>query len=163
MERAYLRFTGAIIVTLLLAFVLSIVPIKEEWVLWRPEWMALTLIHWALYMPKKSSLILAWFVGLLVDALQGSILGQHAFGFALVVLMTFRIRPHILVDSFSHQLFVLFIVLGTYLHVNLWILGITGNSPAGWGYWLTVASSIIIWPIYNYFLCLFHGKKKSFS
>ena len=163
MESVSLRFTGAIIVSLIIAFALSILPLREEWILFRPEWIALTLVHWALYLPKKSSLALAWFVGLLVDAIHGSILGQHAFGFAIVMLMTLRIRYRILVDSYFHQLFTLFVVLGTYLLINLWILGVTGNSPDGWGYWLTVATSMVIWPFYNSFLQIFHAKKKPFQ
>ncbi len=162
MESVSLRFTGAIILSLVIAFALSILPLREAWVLLRPEWLALTLVHWALYTPKKSSLLIAWFIGLLVDAVHGSILGQHAFGFAIIMLMTLRIRSRILIDSFLHQMFLLFVVLGTYLLINLWILGVTGNSPSGWGYWLTVGSSMIIWPFYNYFLKLFHSKKKPF-
>jgi len=162
MEHVSLRFTGAIILSLIIAFALSILPLREAWILWRPEWIALTLIHWGLFAPKKSSLLLAWFLGLIIDATHGSTLGQHAFGFTIVMFMTLRIRPRILVDRFLHQIFLLFLALVTYLLVNLWILGFTGNSPDGWGYWLTVASSIIIWPIYNYALRIFHAKKKPF-
>jgi len=162
MESVSLRFTGAIILSLIIAFALSILPLREAWILLRPEWIALTLVHWALYLPKKSSLFLAWFLGLLVDAMHGSILGQHALGFSIVMLMTLRIRSRILVDSFFHQIFILFLVLGTYLLINLWILGVTGHSPGGWGYWFTVITSLIIWPFYNYFLKMFHEKKKSF-
>jgi len=162
MEKVSLRFTGAIILSLIVAFALSIIPLRESWILWRPEWIALTFFHWGLYKPKKTSLLLAWFIGLIIDATQGSTLGQHAFGFTIVMFMTLRVRPRMLVDSYLHQIFWLFVILVTYLLVNLWILGFTGNSPAGWGYWLTVISSMIIWPFYNYALRFFHSKKKPF-
>jgi len=162
MENISLRFTGAIILSLIVAFALSLLPLREDWGLLRPEWIALTLVHWALYVPKKASLLMAWFAGLFVDSIHGSILGQHAFGFIILTLMTLRIRPRIVVDSFLHQMFVLFLVLGTYLLVNLWILGFTGNSPEGWGYWFTVLTSMAAWPLYNYFLKIFHAKKKPF-
>lgn len=162
MESITLRFKGAIILSLVVAFALSLLPLREAWVLWRPEWVALALIHWGLFLPKKASLLLAWFAGLLVDAIHGSIMGQHAFGFVIVMLMTLRMRPRLLVDSFFHQMFILFLVLGTYLLVNLWILGVTGNSPSGWGYWSTVLTSMIIWPFYTWFMRVFHAKKKPF-
>ncbi len=164
MESIQPKFTGAVILSFVIAFALTILPIRAELSLWRPEWLALTLVHWALVTPKKSSFVLAWVLGLFVDTIHGSILGQHALGFTIVLFMTMRMRPRILVDSLFQQVFIIFIVLGTYLLINLWILGFTGNSPiSGWGYWLTMASSIIIWPLYHYFLQIFHAKKKPFG
>lgn len=163
MDEVTPRFTGAIIVSLIVAFTLSILPLSGEWVLYRPEWVALTLIHWGLVAPNKSSLIIAWFAGLIVDAVYGSIIGQHAFGFTIVLFLILRMRSRLMLDSFVQQLFLLSFTLGTYLLINLWILGITGNSPQGWGYWITVVTSILVWPIYHYFLRVFHSKLKPYE
>jgi len=163
MENIVLRFTGAMLISFLIALALTMLPLAEEWKLWRPEWIPMTLIHWGLLMPKKSSLILAWFLGLLVDALYGSILGQHAFGYTLIVFMTLRLRPRILTDSFLHQLFLLILVLGTYLLINLWILGISGNTPEPWVYWTPVLSSVLVWPFYHYFLTRAFTMLKSYD
>jgi len=163
MDEVLPRFTGAIVLSLVIAFALTILPLSAEWVVFRPEWIALTFIHWGLVSPNKSSLLLAWFMGLMVDSLYGSIIGQHALGFTIVLFMTLRMRSRILLDSFFQQLFLLALVLGTYLLINLWILGITGNSPAGWSYWFTVLTSIVVWPIYHYFLRMFHSRKKPFE
>ena len=163
MEEVNTRFTGAVILSLVLAFALTILPIRDEWILYKPEWIALTFIHWGLVSPKNTSILLAWFVGLLVDSLYGSILGQHALGFTIVMFLTLRMRSRVMLDSFVQQIFLLFLVLGTYLLINLWILGFTGNSPAGWGYWTTVLTSLIIWPFYHYFLRIFHAVRRPFE
>ncbi len=163
MDNVSPRFPGAVVLSLIVAFALTILPIPENWIIWRPEWIALTLIHWGLVSPKNASLVLAWFAGLLLDAMHGSILGQHALGFSIVLFMTLRMRPRILVDGFFQQIFLLFVVLGTYLLINLWILGITGNSPSGWGYWLTVLSSLLVWPLYHYYMQVYHARKKPFE
>ena len=163
MEEVTPRFTGAILVSLIIAFVLTILPLSQQWVAYRPEWIALTLIHWGLVSPSKSSLLLAWFLGLMIDALYGSIIGQHTLGLTIVLFLTLRMRSRLLLDSIFQQLFLLCLVLGTYLLINLWILGITGNSPSGWNYWLTVGTSLIIWPLYHYFLSIFHSTKKPFE
>ncbi len=163
MNEVSIRFTGAMMLSLLVAFVLTILPIPEKWSLWRPEWLALTLMHWGLLAPKKSSLLLAWFLGLLLDVIQGTVLGQHAFGLMLVLFITLRMRPRILKDSLFQQLFLLFISLGSYLLINLWILGITGNTPPGWSYWLTVISSLLVWPLYHYYMHIYHARKKPFE
>jgi len=163
MEEVLPRFNGAIILSLVIAFALTVLPIRAEWVMFRPEWLALTFIHWGLVSPNKSSLLLAWFVGLMVDSLYGSIIGQHALGYTIVLFMTLHMRSRILLDSILQQLFLVFLVMGTYLLINLWILGITGNSPKGWSYWLTVLSSLIAWPLYHYCLRVFHSSRKSFE
>ena len=163
MENISLRFPGAVLLSLIIAFALTIIPVRESWLLWRSEWLALTFVHWGLASPKNSSLLLAWFVGLLVDAIHGSILGQHALGYSIVLFMTLRMRPRILIDGFFQQIFLLLLVLGTYLLINLWILGVTGNSPPGWGYWTTVLSSLLIWPLYHYYMQVYHAKKKPFE
>ncbi len=162
MEEINPRFTGAIILSIVIAFALTILPLREQWVLFRPEWLALTFIHWGLVSPSKSSLVFAWFVGLLIDSVYGTIMGQHALGFTIVLFLTLRMRSRLLMDSYFQQVFLLFLVLGTYLLINLWILGITGNTPAGWGYWYTVFSSLLIWPLYHYYMRLYHAQKKSF-
>ena len=163
MDEVTPRFTGAIILSLVFAFALTILPFRAELVIYRPEWIALTFIHWGLVSPNKSSLLLAWFVGLLIDALYGSIIGQHALGYTIVLFLTLRMRSRLLLDSIFHQIFLIFLVLGTYLLINLWILGITGNYPKGWSYWLTVLTSLVIWPLYHYFLKIFHLNRKPFE
>jgi len=100
METISLRFTGAIMASCLLGFALTIMPLPEQWANWRPEWLALTLIHWGLLLPRKISLIFAWVVGLLVDAVYGSILGLHAFGFTLVLFMVLRMGPRLWLTVF---------------------------------------------------------------
>jgi len=163
MKDVSIRFTGAVILSFLVAFILTLIPLPEEWSLWRPEWLALTLVHWGLVSPKKSSLVLAWFIGLFLDVITDSVLGQHAFGLLLVLFITLRMRPRILKDSLFQQLFLLFLSLGSYLLINLWIMGITGNTPSGWGYWLTVITSLMVWPLYHYYMHIYHAKKKPFE
>jgi len=119
MDEVIPRFTGAMILTIIIAFALTMLPLRSEFVLFRPEWIALTLIHWGLVAPSRSSLLIAWFVGLMVDALYGSIIGQHALGYTIVIFMTLRMRSRLLLDSLFQQIFLISIVLGTYLLINL--------------------------------------------
>ena len=152
MESFVLRFRGAILASMLFAFALTLIPLPDGLLTWRPEWVALTLVHWVLMLPRKSSIALAWCAGLLLDALYGSSLGQHALGLSVVVFITMRLRLRINVFTLSHQLTVLLVALGVYLLINLWVLGFTGNSPTAWLYWLSLAGSLIIWPFYHWLL-----------
>lgn len=152
MESYIPKFRGAIFLSLLFALVLTLLPIPETLLKWRPEWVALTLIHWALVLPKKVGIVIAWFTGLLLDALYGSSLGQHALGLTIIVFITLRLRLRVNPLTLTHQWTVLLIALGSYLLINLWVLGFTGNSPSAWPYWLSLGGSIIIWPVYHWVL-----------
>ncbi|MCK5895704.1 MAG: rod shape-determining protein MreD [Cocleimonas sp.] len=157
------RFTGAVLVTIVLAFLLLLLPLPELWMLWRPEWIALTFIYWSLKLPKKISLVVAWIAGLFVDVFYGSILGQHALGLVIVVFMSLRLMPRLSVTILWHQIILVFLVLGTYLLVNLWIMAATGSNPATWQYWLPLLSSLIIWPLYSWVMSFFHIERSRFD
>ena len=52
------RFPGAVLLTLVLAFLLTLIPLPEQYEVWRPEWFVLTFVHWALVIREKTSLVL---------------------------------------------------------------------------------------------------------
>jgi rod shape-determining protein MreD len=70
----------AVLMSFLFALCLSILPIPL-WMnhLW-PFWPVLMLIFWAAYLPKVVSPWLVWFIGLLDDVMQGSLLGRTCSG-----------------------------------------------------------------------------------
>jgi rod shape-determining protein MreD len=157
------RFTGAITVSIVLAFLLLLVPVPESWILWRPEWLVLTFIYWCLKFSYKMSIVLAWIAGLFIDVFYGSILGQHALTLVIVVFMSLRLMPRLSTHILWHQLILVFLVLGSYLLINLWIMAATGSNPATWQYWLPLLSSLMIWPLYRWVLSFFHLERNRFE
>lgn len=157
------RFTGAITVSIVLAFLLLLVPLPESWILWRPEWIVLTFIYWSLKFSYKTSIVVAWIAGLFIDVFYGSILGQHALTLVIVVFMSLRLMPRLSTTILWHQLILVFLVLGSYLLINLWIMAATGSNPATWEYWLPLLSSLIIWPTYRWVLSFFHHERNRFE
>lgn len=159
-NKVFLRFPGAIIVSMVIAILLTLLPLPEVLAVWRPDWILLTLVFWAIIMPKRIPLFLAWFTGLLIDSLYGTILGQHALGFTLVLYFSIRFSDRINPQIIWQQVFMIVIILGLYLVINLWILGVTGKSPNSLNYWLTLFSSIIIWPLWYKVLGFFVVARK---
>ncbi len=156
------RFFGAVLLTLIIATILSIIPLGEYVSFWRPEWIALTLVHWALVIRDRVSLLLVFSVGLVVDALYGSLLGQHALGYVLVTYLAVRLSLRMTPEAFLQQVALLLAILGLYMLVNLWIQRVTGDGgQAGGLYWASLLSSIIIWPVYHSVLGYFHIQRKS--
>ena len=156
MESLTLRYPATILLSMLVALILSILHLPEFLQFWRPEWLALLIIHWGMLFPKKIGFLSVWIAGLLVDTLLGNLLGQHALGYVIVLFLTIRMSERITPKTFLQQFFLVFIVLGTYLLVNLWVLGISNNKPSDWSYWFTLISSVLIWPFLHGLLNRFH-------
>lgn len=157
-----LRFPGAMLLTLILAMILAIIPLGDSLSAWRPEWIALTLVHWALIIRDRTSLLIVFVIGLVVDALYGSLLGQHALGYVLVTYLAVRLSLRMTPEAFIQQLALLFVIMGVYMLITFWIQGVTGGKvPMGWLYWASLLSSIVIWPVYHSLLGYFHVQRKA--
>jgi rod shape-determining protein MreD len=154
------RFPGAVLVTLIIAMLLTLIPLGDYWSLWRPEWIALTLVHWALIIQDRLSLSLAFATGLIIDTLYGSILGQHALGFIVVAYVAVRLSFRMSPEAFLQQIALLMVSVGLYMLINLWIQGFTGNRLGGLVYWQPLLSSIVVWPIYHALLGYFYIQRK---
>ena len=69
--------------TLFIALALNLVNLPG-WVNWlRPNWILLVIAFWTLSANKRFSILLIWGIGIILDALNGTLLGEHAL--ALVV------------------------------------------------------------------------------
>lgn len=161
MEQYILRFPGAMILSVFLALILTLIPLPASLDSWRPEWFALVIIHWGIMTPRQSSYLLAWCSGLLLDIIYGTALGQQALGLVIVNFITLRLSARMTPKALTQQVSLIFFALGTYLLINLWLLGTMNNKPP-WSYWLPLISSIIIWPAFSLIMHLFYKNKKEF-
>ena len=73
MESLTLRFPGVILLSMLVALILAIIHLPESIQFWRPEWLALLIIHWGMLFPKKISFLTVWIAGLPMDTLLGNL------------------------------------------------------------------------------------------
>lgn len=161
MDSLTLRFPGAIILSMVIMLILTIIPLPETLQSWRPEWVALTIVHWGILFPKKNLYLLVWLTGLLIDTLLGNTLGQHALGFIIVLFITIRMSERITPKTLLQHFFLVFIAIGTYLLINLWILGITDEKPNNWSYWHPLFSSLLISPLLHALLNRLHIVNRS--
>ena len=70
--------TRSVVFSIIVALMLAIAPLPAWAEPFRPDWVALTLIYWAMMMPRTWSVGTAWIIGIVIDVAQGTILGQHA-------------------------------------------------------------------------------------
>jgi len=139
--------SGVILLTLLIAFILTIVPLPDGIAAYRPEWVALALLYWAVALPFRVGIGIAWLCGLFLDILKGSLLGQHAL--ALSIIVWIMLRLHLRLRMFPHwqQAIVVLVLLGIYQFMLLWVYGMTGKPDSGLTYWLPTLSGTALWPV----------------
>ena len=136
-----------VIVTIILAIMLTVMPLPGWAEPFRPDWVALTLIYWAMMMPRTWSVGSAWMVGIVVDVAQGTILGQHALALCFVVFVT--VRFHLLMRVFPMQQLTatVFALLALYQFILFWINGVAGIEVALVNYWGPVITGTLFWPV----------------
>jgi rod shape-determining protein MreD len=135
-----------IFASLVAALVLVAIPLPDWAVPWRPAWATLVLIHWCLAAPQTVGMGVAWTVGLLTDALTGTLLGQHALGMTLVADLVLRSQQRLRVFPLWHQAVVVFLLVSMHQSVSLWVNGIQGMPTRGDLVWLPALVSGVLWP-----------------
>lgn len=138
--------------TLVLALMLTIVPLPAWAMPLRPEWAAIVLIYWVMALPHRVGVGVGWVYGLLLDVLKGALLGQHALGLALVAYLVQHLHQRVRVFPLWQQAISIGLILFPYLLIGLWIRGIIGRPPGTWWYWAPLFTSILVWPLAFVFL-----------
>src|SRR5215468_77034 len=75
---------------LLIAVVLTVVPLPVWFDVLRPGFVVLTVIFYSVNLPRTGGIALGFFAGLMLDVFQGPILGQHALALSLVTYVAVR-------------------------------------------------------------------------
>ena len=135
-----------VIVTIILAIMLTVMPLPDWADPFRPDWVALTLVYWAMMLPRTWSSGSAWIVGIVLDVAQGTILGQHALALCFIIFIT--VRFHLLMRVFPMQQLTatVFAILTLYQFILFWINGVAGIDVPLVDYWGPVITGTILWP-----------------
>ncbi len=141
-----------VIITIIVALMLSVAPLPDWFEAFRPDWLALTLIYWAMMLPRSWSVGSAWLAGLVLDVAQGTLLGQHALALCVVVFVTVRLHLLMRVFPMSQQSATVFSLLALYQFILFWINGVAGLQVPTISYWAPVISGAIIWPVISMLL-----------
>lgn len=73
----------AIVVSILVAMLFSVMPVAEPLLLWRPDWVLLVVVFWVMHAPSYIGIWMALIIGLLLDVLLATPLAFH--GTAILV------------------------------------------------------------------------------
>ncbi len=143
MNKSNFRVAG---LTLIVAFMLNVMPLPDWAREFRPDWVTLVMIYWAMALPARIGVTIAWLSGLLLDVSHGAILGQHALGLVLVSYIVHIQHQRIRVASLVQQAIVIFFLLLLKQLIVLWVSGIVGRAPGTWLYFMPSFIGALLWP-----------------
>lgn len=127
------------------ALVLSIVPLPEGVAAFRPDWMAVVLLYWALIEPRRYGLLSAFWLGIVVDTLSGSLLGQHSLALLIIVYLSQRLYLRIRAFPASQVATIVIALLAVYELVLLVIDGFAGRQVPFVERWGPVLTGGALW------------------
>lgn len=136
-----------VLCTSAIALLLTIVPLPQLLNFGRPDWLLLLVIYWSLNAPMLAGLTYAWICGLILDALIGTLVGQHALAFVVIATAAQHFQLRIRVFPVLHQAFVVLMLVSLYHFLLFWIDGIVGTAIASWIRWLPAMIGALLWPV----------------
>ncbi len=136
-----------VILTFLVAYLLAIVPFPDWAMNYRPQWVVMVLIYWGMALPYRVGIGFAWVAGLLMDIMEGSMLGLNALAFAIIAYITLSLHQRLRMFSSVQQSSVVLALIGLHLMMTHW-MKIAADQAVNTNllFLLGALSSAFIWP-----------------
>jgi rod shape-determining protein MreD len=132
--------------TLLVSLALTCVPLPDVLHAVRPPWVTMVVIYWAMMWPRLCGIGTAFVAGLLLDVLQGSLLGQHALALSLVCYLTLKLHLQIRIFPLWQLTVTVFALLLIDAFIVFWVDGIASFPTHGIGRWTQLLAGAVVWP-----------------
>jgi len=136
-----------IALTLLVALILQLIELPYALAVLRPLFVPMVLVYWVMVVPQPMGLLTGWLVGLLLDVLLGSVLGQHALGLTVMVFVTLQVRGILSLYPVWQEALALTPIWLLYTFLMFWIDGATGHRADPLLLWLPLLTTGPSWPL----------------
>jgi rod shape-determining protein MreD len=135
-----------ILLSFVLAFILTSIPLPAWIEPFHPNGLCLVLIYWCMTLPQRVGVGTAWLLGLLLDVSRGTLLGQHALALVVVAFLTLKTHRRLrLFPLWQQSLSVLVLLLINQILV-FWVDGISGYPPPNLWYLAPAVGGMLLWP-----------------
>ncbi|MDD2914251.1 MAG: rod shape-determining protein MreD [Gallionella sp.] len=136
--------TTFIVISVLVALFLNGLPWEGIWLMLRPDFVAVVMLHWCTHKPWRVGIGLSWAVGILADVADASLFGQHALAYTLLafggVILHHRLKMFDLRQQ-TTQVFVIFVLTYAVYALVHWQV----NGYVVWTYFLGCVTSTLLW------------------
>lgn len=129
-----------------IAILLNIAPVPE-WMQWaRPEWVALVLIYWVIALPQRIGVVTAWLIGIMLDSLEGAVLGQNAMSLSVVAYLAIILYQRLRMYAVWQQAMVVCILILAHQLIGQWVQNFTRIGADTYLFLLPALASALLWP-----------------
>ncbi len=133
--------------SLVAAVLLNLLPFDEVISVLRPDFVALTLLYWNIHQPQQTSMSTAFTIGLIMDVIDTSIMGQHALAYCLIAFFALILHRRLRMFNALRQIpAVLWILL--LAQTAIFLTGIlAGTYFPGWHLFFASTTGAVCWPL----------------
>ena len=136
---------GAMLLTALIALIITVLPLPTYLALVRPMFLVLTVLYWSIASPRAGGIALGFFSGLLLDVFQSPVLGEHALALTCITYVAVREHQKIRSKPAFQQSLIVFAVLVAYETLLFGIDGWTHHPITNPLRWVHTLSGAILW------------------
>ena len=119
-----------------------------------PDFVALVLVFWCIRQPRLVGLGVGWALGLITDAGNGVLLGQHALSYSIVAFLAIWLSRRVLWFGAGLQALHVGLILLVAQGVALLVRLAAGNDFPGWPIVVGPLAGALLWPLVSWLLLL---------
>ena len=132
--------------SLAIALLLQLMPLPQALLPLKPYWVALVLIYWAIEVPGRVGLGLAFLIGLVSDVVVGELLGEQALRLVVLTFIVLRFRARLRFFPVWQQALAVLALLLNDRVVSLMVRGFSGEAMPPAALWLAPVVGMLAWP-----------------
>lgn len=139
-----------IFLSLVVAFLLNMLP----WGTWIgvPDFVALVLVFWSIHQPRRVGIGVAFFMGILMDVHDATLLGENALSYTLLSYFAIMIHRRVLWFPIGIQALHVLPLLLLMQIVQLIVRWIVSQQLPGWFYFTESIVATLLWPAVSWLL-----------
>ena len=131
--------------TLFVAFLLNLQPWGQTAGV--PDFVALCLVFWGIHQPRRVGMGMAFFMGILMDVNDATILGEHALAYTVLSYLAITIHRRVLWFPLRKQmLFVLPLLLLAQV-IQMLVQFMVSGRFASWLHLFDSGVAALLWPL----------------
>ncbi len=138
----FFAFFGSFVVALLL----GLVPFPDVLAGFKPYWLGIVVIYWALEAPERLGLGAAFLLGLAADVVYGTLFGEQALRLCILAFLVLRFRARLRFFPLSQQALAVLVLLFNDRVVVLAVRVASGEGVPPPEFWLAPLIGTLLWP-----------------
>ena len=131
----------------IIAFIISAISLPSFLELASPFWLLSFFSYWFIYSDGKNVFTSAFILGILLDIIQGGVLGQNALALVLSSTYILNVKKSFFVSNITTQQVYIFLGSIIYLIIFLLINQLAQGLNFEWLILLSPFTSAILWPL----------------